>query len=272
MSVYSEVEPLPPDVAIIQIGLRDWEMGKTYPADIAVRADVRETLRVLTPLIVELGGAAQRQRAADGLAALAGHNWTANRKVRAEAASAKAAAQPIDPEWLMLTITDLLPKDAIVVDEALTTATSLAAFLRVRDRYGYFGNISGGIGWGIAAAVGVQLAQPDRKVVALLGDGSAMYSIQALWTAAHQKLPITFRRVQQWRLPNHQAAAEAVPRHRALYRHGFCRSADRVRRAGTRAWRAGSSYRNPGRVRSRLCDAVAAREPVLIEVMVDGSV
>ena len=62
----------------------------------------------------------------------------------------------------------------------------------MRDRYAYFGNVSGGIGWGIAAAVGVQLAQPTRKVVALLGDGSAMYSIQALWTAAHQKLPITF--------------------------------------------------------------------------------
>ena len=92
----------------------------------------------------------------------------------------------------MATITDLLPKGAIVVDEGLTTAASLAAFLPIRDRYAYFGNVSGGIGWGIAAAVGVQLAQPDRRVVALLGDGSAMYSIQALWTAAHHKLPMTF--------------------------------------------------------------------------------
>src|SRR5215472_14124087 len=109
MSVYSEVEPLPPHTAIIQIGLRDWEMGKTYPADIAVRADVRETLRVLTPFIAELGGAALRKRAADGLAQLAGRNWTANRTARAETASAKATVQPIDPEWLMLTITELLP-------------------------------------------------------------------------------------------------------------------------------------------------------------------
>ena len=70
MSVYSEVEPLPPHISIIQIGLRDWEMGKTYPAEIAVRADIKETLRVLTPLMAELGGAAQSQRAADGLAAI----------------------------------------------------------------------------------------------------------------------------------------------------------------------------------------------------------
>ena len=98
MSVYSEVEPLPPHMSVIQIGLNDWEMGKTYPAEIAVRADVNETLHVLTPLVAELGGATQRQRAADGLAALSGRNWAANRKARADAAFAKPAMRPIDPE------------------------------------------------------------------------------------------------------------------------------------------------------------------------------
>ena len=87
---------------------------------------------------------------------------------------------PIDPEWLMLTIADLLPQDAIIVDDALTTGASLPTFMHLRDRFAYFGNVSGGIGWAIAAAVGIQLARPERKVVALLGDGSAMYSIQAL--------------------------------------------------------------------------------------------
>ena len=70
MSVYSEVEPLPPHVSIIQIGLHDWEMGKNYPAEIALRADIKETLRVLTPLIAELGGAAQSNRAAERIAAI----------------------------------------------------------------------------------------------------------------------------------------------------------------------------------------------------------
>src|SRR6516164_1909741 len=168
MSVYSEVEPLPPHMSVIQIGLNDWEMGKTYPAEIAVRADVNETLHVLTPLVAELGGATQRRRAADGLAALSGRNWTANRKARADVAFAKAAMRPIDPEWLMLTIADLPPQDAIIVDDALTTGASLPTFMHLRDRYAYFGNVSGGIGWAIAAAIGIQLAQPERKVVALL--------------------------------------------------------------------------------------------------------
>jgi benzoylformate decarboxylase len=272
MSVYSEVEPLPAHASIIQIGLRDWEMGKTYPAEIAVRADVRETLRVLTPLIAELGGAAQRQRAMDELARLAGHNWTANRKTHAEAALAKATEQPIDPEWLMLMIADLLPKNAIVVDEALTTAASLPAFLPMRDRYAYFGNVSGGIGWGIAAAVGVQLAQPARKVVALLGDGSAMYSIQALWTAAHQRLPITF-------VVFNNGGYRIIKQRLKLF-HGTDRFigmdfvdppiefAALARSVGVQ----GHRIETPAAFTAAYAEALAAREPLLLEVMVDGSV
>src|SRR4029077_2434015 len=55
---------------------------------------------------------------------------------------------------------------------------------------GYHALASGGIGWGLPASVGVSLANPDRPVVCFSGDGSAMYSIQALWTAAHHKLPL----------------------------------------------------------------------------------
>jgi len=60
-----------------------------------------------------------------------------------------------------------------------------------RDRYGYHALASGGIGWGLPASVGVSIANPERPVVCYSGDGSAMYSIQALWTAAHHKLPLT---------------------------------------------------------------------------------
>lgn len=271
MSVYSEVEPLP-HMSVIQIGLNDWEMGKTYAAEIAVRADVKETLRVLTPLIAELGGAAQRQRAAEGLAALSGRNWAANRKARAEAALAKSSARPMDPQWLMLTITDLLPQDAIIVDEALTTAASLPTFMHLRDRYAYFGNVSGGIGWGIAAAVGIQLAQPKRKIVALLGDGSAMYSIQALWTAAHEKLPMIFvifknggYRIIKQRLKLFHSTDRFIGMDFVDPPIEFAALA---RSLGMQAHR----VETPDSFKTAYEDALAAREPVLLEVVVDGSV
>ncbi len=272
MSVYSEVEPLPPHMAVIQIGLNDWEMGKTYPAEIAIRSDVKETLRVLTPLVAELGGATLRQRAAEALGALSGRNWTASRKTRAEAAMAKASSRRMDSEWLMLTITDLLPQGAIIVDEALTTAASLPAYMHVRDRHAYFGNVSGGIGWGIAAAVGIQLAQPERKVVALLGDGSAMYSIQALWTAAHQKLPITFvifnnggYRIIKQRLKLFHSTDRFIGMD---FVNPPIEFAALARSLGMQACR----VETPDSFKTAYGNALAAREPILLEVVVDGSV
>ncbi len=192
MSVYSAVEPLPPDTKVIQIGLRDWEMGKNFAAEIALRADVKETLAALNPLLERLGGASRAAAAKASLAALADRNWSAQRAQKADAARQRQSAQPIDPDWLMLRLSESLPDDAIVVDEGLTSSRSLLAFWPFRDRYSYFGNVSGGIGWGIAASVGVQMAHPQRRVAAVIGDGSAMYCVQALWSAAHYKLPLIF--------------------------------------------------------------------------------
>jgi benzoylformate decarboxylase len=103
----------------------------------------------------------------------------------------KKDSSPIDPDWLALQVVEAMPQNAILVDEGLTSSRYISALRPHRDRYGYHGLASGGIGWGLPASVGVSLANPDRPVVCYSGDGSAMYSIQALWTAAHHKLPLT---------------------------------------------------------------------------------
>ena len=192
MSVWSETDPLPPDLPIIQIGLRDWEMGKNYPAEMALRSDVKETLQKLIPQLRELQNTKRKKTNVAALENFTQNNWSTNRRQRRQDISACADESSIDPDWLMMRIADCIPADAIIVDEGLTTSKNLLHFLPHRDRYSYFGMVSGGIGWGIAAAVGVQLAQPNRRVVAISGDGSAMYSPQALWTAAHLELPILF--------------------------------------------------------------------------------
>jgi benzoylformate decarboxylase len=192
MSVWSGTEPLPPDLPVIQIGLLDWEMGKNYPAEMALRSDLKETLAALIPVLERTGGAALKQAAEARLQAIAAENWTAKGARLREATAGKAAVTPIANDWLMMRIADALPPEAIVVNEGLTAAFSLLDFLPFRDRYGYHAFASGGIGWALPAAVGVQLAHPDRPVVAVIGDGSAMYSIQALWTASHLKLPLTY--------------------------------------------------------------------------------
>ena len=192
MSVWSEVEPLPETTRVAMIGLRDWEMGKNFPAEIALRADVKETLKALIPVVKKLGGAALADKARASIAALAPKNWSAQRAQRLKALARAGRRQPLPPEWVMARLTEALPEDGIVVEEGLTSTMTLPNYLAYRDRKSFFGNVSGGIGWGIAAAVGIQIAEPARKVVAVIGDGSAMYSITALWSAANQKLPVVF--------------------------------------------------------------------------------
>lgn len=191
MSVWSETEPLPETTKVAMIGLRDWEMGKNFPAEIALRADVKETLKALVPLLKELGGEKLAQQAKASLAEIATRNWSAQRALKA-AKVATPTGGPLPAEWLMMRLSDKLPKDAIIVEEGLTSTSTLPSYFPFRDRNSFFGNVSGGIGWGIAAAVGVQIAEPTRRVVAVIGDGSAMYSISAIWSAANQKLPVIF--------------------------------------------------------------------------------
>jgi benzoylformate decarboxylase len=190
MSVHSEVEPLPEGLPIVQIGLVEWDLAKNFGAEIALKADVRETLRVLVPALKSKGGAALQARAGQGIAALASRNWTARRAGLVEQIGKLESRSPIDPDYLTLQVVEAMPQNAIVVDEGLTSSRPLLALRPHRDRYGYHALASGGIGWGLPASVGVSMANPDRPVVCFSGDGSAMYSIQALWTAAHHKLPL----------------------------------------------------------------------------------
>ncbi|CCE02310.1 thiamine pyrophosphate-binding protein [Bradyrhizobium sp. STM 3809] len=191
MSVHSETLPLPDGLPILQVGLVDWELGKNFGAEIALKADVRETLLQLTPLLRALGGSALQAAAQARIAELSPKNWSARRRTLTTQIEAARERTPIDPDYLALQVAQAVPEHGILVDEGLTSARYMTALWPYRDRYNYHGLASGGIGWGLPASVGVSLANPDRPVVCYSGDGSAMYSIQALWTAAHHKLPLS---------------------------------------------------------------------------------
>jgi benzoylformate decarboxylase len=247
-------------------------MGKNYPAAIALRADLKETLTALLPLLRARGGAALAQTAKTRLAALADRNWSAGRVKRAAAALARGAEAPIAAEWLMLQLADALPADAVLVNEGLTSANSLLGFLPFRDRYGFHAFASGGIGWAVPAAVGVSLASPGRPTVVIVGDGSALYTIQALWTAAHLKLPITYvvannqgYRILKQRLKAFHANENYVgmdmtdpPIDFVGLARSFGLTAERVT--------------DPAAVRPALDAAIASGKPTLLDMVVERSV
>jgi benzoylformate decarboxylase len=192
MSPRSEVEPLPEGMPVVHISEREWELGKNYATGLALCVDVKATLRALEPLLRAQRTPEQAQRADARAAKFVETNWSAQRERAAREVQGKADASPIDPRFLMKCIADALPPEAIVVEEAVTAAAALSTFVQVRNRESYFGLASGGLGFAMPGAIGVSLAQPGRPVVAVVGDGSSMYSIQALWTAAHLDLPITY--------------------------------------------------------------------------------
>ena len=192
MSPYSSVDPLPDEMPVVHITERDWELGKNYPTEFAIRADVKETLRALLPVLRARRSSEQAGKAEQRLSQMKSSNWSSQREKARREASAAALSNPIDPRFLMMSLVDALPDNAIVVEEALTSAPALASFLPMQDANSFYGLASGGLGFGVPGAIGVSLAQPGRPVVAAIGDGSAMYGIQALWTAAHLKLPITY--------------------------------------------------------------------------------
>lgn len=196
MSAYSAVEPLPASLEVIHLSQRDWELGKNYPTDLAIRAHVGSTLPVWLEALQATTTSAQREAAAARVAALREGNWLSKRDAAAREAGNLRARLPddsrIDPGAMMFALSEALPEDALIVEEAPTTAAQLHTFLRVRHPLQAFGLSSGGLGFALPGAIGMAFGNPGRRVVALLGDGSAMYAIQGLWTAAHFSLPVSF--------------------------------------------------------------------------------
>ena len=191
LSLPSTVEPLPDGLAIIHLDPDPWELGKNYAEAVSILGDPKATLPDLAAAVRAKLGAAASAAAQARLAAEMRVAATERRALLAEAEAA-AAIVPIRPLALLAAIGAALPADAVVVEETISSGRGLHRLLRTDDPQSFFGLCGGGIGWGLPAAVGVKLALPDRPVVALIGDGSALYTIQALWTAARYRVGVVF--------------------------------------------------------------------------------
>jgi benzoylformate decarboxylase len=101
------------------------------------------------------------------------------------------AADPVPVEFLMHSLSKAMPDDAALVEEVPSHRPAMQKFLPMRGQDSFYTMASGGLGYSLPAAVGMALGRGERRTVCLIGDGSAMYSIQALWTAAQRKLPLT---------------------------------------------------------------------------------
>ena len=169
----------------------------------------------------------------------------------------------------MQTLAELRDPGSIIVEEAPTARTPMQAYLPITRSEGYFTMDSGGLGYGMPAAVGIALAKPGARVIGLIGDGSAMYSIQALWSATQLQLPIVFVIIDNRRYAALQdfapafgfAEGESVVG-TALPDIDFVALAKGMGCAATRV-------DQPQRLREALSDALRTDVPTLLEVLVE---
>jgi benzoylformate decarboxylase len=182
---------------------------------------------------------------------------------------APPAATPITPAFLMATLAEVMPADAVLVEESPSNRHDLRRHVRIRRPGRFYATASGGLGFAMPAAVGIKLAQPGRPVVCLVGDGSALYAPQALWSAVQLGAPVTFVVVNNARY----AILESV----AAF--GGLEGVPSLELPGVDFLAAAASYgcpavrvSAPGELAGTLDQAINRAEPVLIDVMVDRRV
>ena len=109
-----------------------------------------------------------------------------------EAPPVPEAETPIPPAYLMHILAEVLPEEVSFFEESASVRETFHEHVRSSQPGGYFNAASGGLGYAMPASVGYKLAMPERPVVCLIGDGSSMYSIQALWSAAQYEANVVF--------------------------------------------------------------------------------
>jgi benzoylformate decarboxylase len=183
--------PIPAGTALIQIDINPWELSKNIAPELAMLADPKAALAELAEQVRRLRTGAQAQVAARRAAAIADRTRTARARYH-EAAKKGWDSLPITAPRLMHELRAAVPDDALIVAEAITNQPHLSAAFEPAEPGRMIRVRGGGIGPGLPSTLGAQLARPGRPVVGVCSDGAAMYSITALWTAAHHKLPVTF--------------------------------------------------------------------------------
>jgi benzoylformate decarboxylase len=191
LSLPSDIEPMPAGLTLIHLDTDPWELGKNYPPQVAILGDPKTTLPDITEAVRKAMSSSARGAARERLDAAKAATLAERDALKAKARD-MAGQTPVQPLSLLNAIGEMLPKDAVVIDETISSGAGIRSLIRSDDPQSFYGLRGGGIGWGLPAALGVKLALPDRPVLALVGDGSAMYTCQALWTAAHERIAAVF--------------------------------------------------------------------------------
>lgn len=180
-----------PGTKIVHVDLNAYEIGKNFQVDLGMVSDPKLTLAKLATAL-DSAMSAQHKSAAQA-------RLDASRSAKATALQAQLDADqnvrdqvPLQTSRFMQELAERLPEDVLIFDEALTSSPPLTRYMPPTKPGTFFQTRGGSLGVGIPGALGLKLAHPDKTVIGFTGDGGSMYTIQALWTAAHHNIGAKF--------------------------------------------------------------------------------
>ena len=180
-----------PGTRLVHVDSSPREVGKTQPTDVGITADPKTALAALGDALEDaMSGSAREAAKMRGVAVA--EQKAAQRAAWQDRLRSRWDMRPMSSERMMTELAGALPADTLVVDDSITTRRSVFGAMEFSEPGGIFGERGGAIGWGMGATLGAKLANPDRPVVGIIGDGSAMMTVQALWTAANENIPVVY--------------------------------------------------------------------------------
>jgi benzoylformate decarboxylase len=194
--VLPEVFPMLSDIfapgcKVVHVDLDAWEIAKNHPVDLGFVADPKLTLASLASSLDRTMSEDQKTSASERVSAMRDRK-AADATKALEADEPHRDSVPLHASVFFRALGERLDENAVIFDEALTTSPELTQYIPPRKPGTYFQTRGGSLGVGIPGAIGLKLAKPEATVIGVTGDGGSMYTIQALWTAAHHNVGAKF--------------------------------------------------------------------------------
>lgn len=179
---------LPEGAALVHLHDDPAEIGRVVRADVGLLGDVRAGLAAM---VAEVAGRPVDEERVGRRAAHVAALFERRQEAKAAERQAAAGASPLRIEELAGVLGEVLPEDAVIVDEGVRSSRPLLRHLPIGPGQRLLRSSGGALGWGTPAAVGAKLAAPGRPVVAVIGDGSFQFSLQAIWSAVQSGAAVT---------------------------------------------------------------------------------
>lgn len=265
------------DSKVIHIDLNAYEIAKNHRVDLGMVSDPKLTLAKLADVLESIMSPQQKDVAKARFTAL-GQTKEVKRAAAFEKDQAVRDAVPLHMSRFMEELATHLPEDAIIFDEALTNSPPVERYKPPTRTGQYFLTRGGSLGVGIPGVIGAKLANPDKTVIGFTGDGGAMYTIQALWTAARHNIDAKFVICNNASYRLLQANIDAYWTERDVPKHEYplsfdlsrppIRFDDLARSMGVQ----GTRVEKPWEIGSAIREALAHPGPFLIDLVLEGNI